>query len=152
MALEKISHRERIIAALNHQEADRCPFQIGFTPEFANRLAKELNLDNSKMDNPHDRGNQYQLEITLDEDMLLTFVGWATCYYRSSKPYTDEWGVSWQAAKYETPFGNGFYTEMAKHPLAEKDSILNYAAPDVNDSGLYVDAENLLLINRTPKA
>ncbi len=144
MALEKISHRERIITALNHQETDRCPFQIGFTPEFACRLRKELDLNSGVTDNPHNRGNKYQLEIALDEDMLLTFVGWATCYYQSYEPYTDEWGVGWHGAKYETPFGQGFYTEMTEHPLAQKDSILSYTPPEPNDPKLYLDAENLL--------
>jgi len=144
MALEKISHRERVIAALNHQEADRCPFQISFTPEFAGRLRKELGLDSGAGHNPHGGGNKYQLELAIDEDMLLTSVGWANCYYQSYEPYTDEWGVGWHGAKYETPFGEGFYTEMVGHPLAEKDSVLNYTAPDANEPGLYVNAENLL--------
>ncbi len=33
-----MKHRERVLAALNHGEQDRCPMQISFTPEFASRL------------------------------------------------------------------------------------------------------------------
>ncbi|HLO17071.1 MAG TPA: hypothetical protein VK206_19715 [Anaerolineales bacterium] len=29
--------RDRVLMALNHQEPDRCPMQVSFTPEFANR-------------------------------------------------------------------------------------------------------------------
>ncbi len=139
-----MSHRERVITALNHQQSDRCPFQISFTPEFASRLRKELNFGAGATHNPHGGGNKYQLETALDEDMLLTSVGWANCYYQSSKPYTDEWGIGWHAAKYETPFGQGFYTEMTGHPLAQKDSILNYTPPKADNPKLYTDAENLL--------
>ena len=144
MTTEKISHRERVITALNRQEPDRCPFQISFTPEFAARLRKELHIDNPATHNPHGGGNKYQLELALGEDMLLTSVGWANCYYQSKAPYTDEWGIGWNAAKYQTPFGEGFYTEMTGHPLAQKDNFLNYTAPDPNDPKLYIDAENLL--------
>ena len=33
-----MDHRERVLTALNHQEPDRCPMQVSFTPEFAARL------------------------------------------------------------------------------------------------------------------
>ena len=46
--------------------------------------------------NPHGGGNTYDLEIAIDEDMLLTSVGWANCYYQDTKPYTDEWGIGWK--------------------------------------------------------
>jgi hypothetical protein len=37
-----MKHRDRVIAALNHQEPDRCPTYIGFTPEFAGRPYSSL--------------------------------------------------------------------------------------------------------------
>ena len=37
-----MKHRERIEVALNHQEPDRCPMQISFTPEFADRLKADM--------------------------------------------------------------------------------------------------------------
>ncbi len=33
-----MKHRDRVVAALEHREADRCPMQVSFTPEFAERL------------------------------------------------------------------------------------------------------------------
>ena len=35
-----MKHRDRVIMSLNHQEPDRCPMQISFTPEFASRRAR----------------------------------------------------------------------------------------------------------------
>jgi len=39
-----MNHRERVLTALNHQEPDRCPMQVSFTPEFAARLEADLRL------------------------------------------------------------------------------------------------------------
>jgi len=74
--------RERILAALNHEEPDRCPMQISFTPEFAERLRADLQMKGQRVHNPHGGGNTYELERALGEDMLLTSVGWANSYYQ----------------------------------------------------------------------
>ena len=80
----------------------------------------------------------------LDEDLLLTSVGWANCYYQSQEPYTDEWGVGWRPAQYTTPFGKGSYTEITGHPLADADALSTYRPPDPNRPELYEDAAHLI--------
>ena len=141
-----MTHRERVETALNHEVPDRCPMQISFTPEFADRLAGKMNLTDEEH-NPHGGGNNYDLEIALDEDILLTSVGWADSYYNDDgniKEYTDEWGVGWNTAGYQTKFGKGRYTEVVGNPLSNDDSISSYKAPDPLRPELYADAENLL--------
>jgi uroporphyrinogen decarboxylase len=138
-----MKHRERVAAALAHQEPDRCPLQIGFTPEFAVRLRQAVNLGGDRHHNPHGGGNTYELERALDEDMLLTSVGWANSYYANdsynpgSESYTDEWGITWRNSLYTTPFGSGFYTETVGHPLADEAAISSYRAPDPLRPSLY---------------
>ncbi len=121
-----MKHRERVFTALNHEEPDRCPMQISFTPEFAARLEADLRLKGQGLHNPHGGGNTYELERALDEDMLLTSVGWVNGYYQEGyqdvDSYQDEWGVTWKTVEYETPYGKGKYTEPAGHPLAEDGS------------------------------
>ncbi len=137
--------RERVLMALNHEEPDRCPMQVSFTPEFATRLEKEMKLGGEdKIHNPHGGGNTYELERSLGQDLLLTSVGWANSYYQEAKEYVDEWGIGWRSAEYETPFGVGRYTEMNIHPLAEDDAIDSYQAPDPNRPELYNEAEWML--------
>jgi hypothetical protein len=63
--------------ALNHEQPDRCPLQISFTPEFASRLRLHLREEGGTQHNPHGGGNTYELERALYEDLLLTSVGWA---------------------------------------------------------------------------
>jgi uroporphyrinogen decarboxylase len=134
--------RERVQMALNHEEPDRCPMQVSFTPEFANRLQNEMKLggESHKLHNPHGGGNTYELERALGEDLLLTSVGWANAYYQDANEYVDEWGIGWKSAGYTTPFGSGRYTEMKHHPLADDSAIASYQAPDPERPELYDEA------------
>lgn len=136
-----MKHRDRVLLALNHETPDRCPMQVSFTPEFASRLRKDMNLGDDKLHNPHGGGNTYELERALSQDLLLTSVGWANSYYQEADNYLDEWGVGWRSVKYTTPYGLGRYTEMNHHPLAEDEAIDSYQPPDPNRPELYREAE-----------
>jgi uroporphyrinogen decarboxylase len=143
-----MKHRDRVLTALSHQEPDRCPMQISFTPEFASRLEVDLKLKGQGLHNPHGGGNTYELERLLDEDMLLTSVGWVNGYYQNGyqdlDSYQDEWGVSWRTIEYQTRFGPGKYTEPRGHPLANDQSLNTYKPPDPNRLELYEEAERTL--------
>jgi uroporphyrinogen decarboxylase len=143
-----MKHRDRVLTALSHEEPDRCPMQISFTPEFAARLEADLKLKGQRFHNPHGGGNTYELERLLDEDMLLTSVGWVNGYYQNGyqdvDSYQDEWGVIWRTIEYQTRFGKGKYTEPYGHPLADDRELEAYAAPDPDRPVLYTEAERVL--------
>jgi uroporphyrinogen decarboxylase len=139
-----MKHRDRVLTSLQHTAPDRCPMQVSFTPEFADRLRTDLRLKGQKVHNPHGGGNTYALEIALDEDMLLTSVGWANSYYQSGETYTDEWGITWKSSPYTTLFGVGHYTEMIGHPLADGLAIAGYTGPDPNRPELYDEAARVI--------
>ena len=137
--------RDRVLTALNHELPDRCPMQISFTPEFATRLAKEIDSGSDKIHNPHGGGNTYELERALGQDLLLTSVGWANSYYQDADEYVDEWGVGWHSVNYTTPFGVGRYTEFSRSPpLANDDAVDTYQPPDPTRPELYKEAEWML--------
>jgi len=143
-----MNHRERVLMALNHETPDRCPMQISFTPEFAKRLSKEMKIQGEDSHNPHGGGNTYKLELALDEDMLLTSVGWANSYYqdgfKDGEEYVDEWGIRWKVIQYDTKYGKGRYTEVIGHPLANDDTVNAYIVPDPNRQELYRGAQKLI--------
>ena len=157
-----MKHRERVQMALAHETPDRCPMQISFTPEFAARLRGDprmqaqlaqspgLGTMPQRAHNPHGGGNTYALERALDEDMLLTSVGWANSYYANATynpggdSYADEWGVAWRNCAYTTRFGSGHYTEMIGHPLADDAALQNYRPPDPHRPELYVEAAHTI--------
>lgn len=136
-----MKHRERVRMALNHETPDRCPMQVSFTPEFATRLRRDMQIQGDTIHNPHGGGNTYELERALDEDMLLTSVGWANSYYQQEGAYVDEWGIGWASQQYETPFGTGHYTEIVSHPLVDDAAIVSYKPPDPNRPELYKESE-----------
>lgn len=136
--------RDRILTALHHQRPDRCPMQISYTPEFAQRLRGDMGLAGHGIHNPHGGGNTYELERALGDDMLLTSVGWANSYYHEGDSYVDEWGVHWASQPYNTPFGTGHYTEMTFHPLADDRAISSYRPPDPARPELYAQSERVI--------
>ena len=145
-----MKHRDRVVMSLSHEEPDRCPMQISFTPEFADRLRPSVNIASASHHNPHGGGNTYELERALGEDMLLTSVGWANSYYANDlfnagrDTYTDSWGVTFRNSTYSTRFGQGFYTEMVGHPLADDSAVAGYRAPDPDAPDLYSEAQWVL--------
>ena len=136
--------RTRVAMALNHEEPDRCPLQISFTPEFATRLRADMEMKGKRVNHPHGSGGGYELERALGVDMLMASVGWGNSYYMDDKPYTDEWGVGWSIQPYDTVFGTGHYTEISSHPLADDDAVSSYQPPDPNRPELYTDAERVI--------
>ncbi len=141
--------RDRVLLALNREIPDRCPMQISFTPEFADRLKKNMGLADGDLHNPHGGGNSYRIEKELGQDMLLTSIGWANSYYRdkitgTGRTYTDEWGITWKSVSYDTRFGRGRYTEMVDHPLADDEAIESYTPCDPENPELYADAERTI--------
>jgi len=143
-----MKHRDRVLTALGHEEPDRCPMQISFTPEFAARLETDLQLKGLGFHNPHGGGNTYELERAIDEDMLLTSVGWVNGYYQNGyqdvDSYQDEWGVTWRTIEYQTRFGKGKYTEPFGHPLVDDSKLEYYSAPDPNRPDLYTEAKRVI--------
>jgi uroporphyrinogen decarboxylase len=124
--------------------------QISFTPEFAQRLRSGMDQTVRSVHNPIGGGNTYELERSLGEDMLLTSVGWANSYYANETyaaggdTYTDEWGVAFKNAPYETCFGSGFYTDVVGHPLADHHALDSYCPPSPYRPELYAEAEHLI--------
>ena len=146
--------RERVRMSLDRQKPDRCPMQISFTPEFAQRLRADMHQTGQSVHNPHGGGNTYELERALGQDLLLTSVGWANSYYANEtygggNAYTDEWGVGWKNSPYTTRFGPGFYTDMVGHPLADDHAIDSYCPPDPHRPELYYEAERLIAAHKS---
>lgn len=136
--------RERVMTALSHETPDRCPMQVSFTPEFAERLRADLQVKGRGLHNPHGGGNTYELETTLGQDMLLTSVGWANSYYQNEEAYTDEWGIGWKSVYYDTPYGKGRYTEIAGNPLADESNLASYQPPDPDCPERYLEARRVI--------
>ena len=109
------------------------------------RLRKEFLLPPMFSEPHHREWYGYDLEILTGQDALQVGVGWFTNYYLKPEAYTDEWGVEWKIDAYQTPFGEGHYTNIAKNPLRDDDeAAMNYKAPDPTRPELYEHVERLI--------
>jgi uroporphyrinogen decarboxylase len=146
-----MNSRERVVQALNHQEPDRVPFDLGGTglstihvTAYRN-LRRHLGLPEVQ---PHVAFVPEQL-VRVDQDIAErlqsdvrpVLPGTASTFeyvFRDEgdyEAYTDEWGIGWRK-----PVDGGFYYDMYHHPLAEANSLdeLNaHPFPDPLDGGRF---------------
>jgi uroporphyrinogen decarboxylase len=119
--------------ALAHEEPDRVPMDVWFTPEVRRRLMRETGIDDASA-----------LRVALGHDCLLGYVGVGASFYLSDeKRYLDPWGITFM----NVPYGNGAgsYTEMVERPLAGDDSLLDsYHAPDPEDPLQYEEIASMI--------
>jgi uroporphyrinogen decarboxylase len=134
--------RERVQTALNRERPDRCPFQAGFTPEFARRLRSDL-FSRGRL-REEGGGEAYELERAIGEDMLLTGADWPGPYDQAESAYTDAWGIRRDNVPYDTPFGRGYYTEMRGHPLADETRLDRYVPPDPDRPRLFAEVDRTI--------
>jgi len=102
-----LNSRERVLAALNHQEPDRVPIDLWFTSEVEALLSNELGGL---------RGAE--LRVALGHDLIMTSSPNIGASYEApgtAKEYVCEWGVRW---RWVTNPEGGRYTEAVGHPLA----------------------------------
>ena len=154
-----MNSRERVQTALNHQEPDRIPFDLGGSPMSGMHTTAYKNL------------RQYlglpEVEIrvidsiqqlaAIDDDVkeilqpdVFNIAPRAAANYKlvyrdegDYTAYTDEWGIGWRMPKKE-----GLYYDMYQWPLKEAQTIedvADYQWPDVADPGRYKDLRSSAL-------
>jgi len=142
-----LSHRERVETTLANELPDRCPMQICYTPEF-NRRLREYYIGKGHVfrAEPPEEINA-ELEFLSDQDMLLAWIGWTDetkVTYKPGEEFYDKWGVLRRVAGYNTPFGDGTYSELVGHPLADISKLSSYRMPDPGLPELYTGVDSLL--------
>jgi len=142
--VKELKPRERVSRALNFQEPDRVPTDVGtsaatgITKGAYERLVEFLGITD-----PQGSVNHLMFQtITADERVLKKLgVDFRTVYYRPpdnnrgyfgpDDTHTNEWGITLKRPK------NGFYYDIINHPLreAEIEDIERHDWPDPYDPG-----------------
>ena len=137
-----VTHRERVLAALQHKEVDRIPLDLGGWVTSVSKTAYSRFLQYFNMHDTEVRiSDQMQQIVKVDEQVLqklgidirhvylnseLQF--WQPIEEENGYEFTDEWGIKWRMPK-----RGGLYYDMVGHPLAnatEKD-IKIYPFPNL---------------------
>jgi uroporphyrinogen decarboxylase len=151
MMMTKSDSHKRVLQALNHQEPDRIPFDLGGTGLSTIHVAAyqdlRRHLDLPEIE-PWIAFVPEQLVVVdqdlaelLGTDVRPVLPGTASSFayvYRDEgayRAYTDEWGIGWRMPKV-----GGFYYDMYHHPLAGADLLdefKSYPFPDPLDDGRF---------------
>ena len=134
-----MSHRERVMAALNHQEPDRVPMDLGGTIDSSIVVEGYARLkDHFGVQAPDALTSRMMRVVDVDERILRALDIDTRGVFPPNQPdvflpgdrYRDEWGV-----ERVRPEGS-FYYDQVRFPLAGEITIrdiANYAKPDPHD-------------------
>jgi uroporphyrinogen decarboxylase len=135
-----MTHKERFLMAINHEEPDRVPIDVWYTPEAEKNLLKYLGEDTDKLSLYAADGGY--LPHIMDHDFLITWIGPCTSYYMKDEPeYYDEWGIKWRWV--DTKTGTR-YTEMVEHPMENTEDLGSLHMPDFMDEKRYVESKKMI--------
>jgi len=135
-----VTNKERLLAALNHEEPDRVPICAFFTPEVERKLLRYVGAGSEEISTYQAVGGP--LPILMDHDFLITWMGPCTSFYADPAPeYTDEWGIRWKW--FQNAVG-GSYTEMVEHPLAGLQDPDDFKLPDFTCEARYDGARQVI--------
>jgi uroporphyrinogen decarboxylase len=138
--MKQLSHRQRVLDVLNHQEPDRVPFDCTFTIGAYRRLIAYLSLPFEEPLRP----NQWQelrpspaVVEALDLDICYLDLGrpsGAPIFTQGMDVFVDEWGLKYRRIEHA---GAGQYYELFDPPLANatESDLDDYPWPDPADPG-----------------
>jgi len=143
--MKALTSRERFVLALNHQEPDRVPIDLGSiastirTVEAYDRLKNHLGLALDK------KIRHFADEHIIPDEEIIRALNVDTVYLRMNVPKSwrrerldkhtviDEWGVPWTKAP------GSFYTFPSSHPMQTADlkEIEKFPWPDPNEASRF---------------
>jgi uroporphyrinogen decarboxylase len=135
-----MTHKERFLMAIQHEEPDRVPIDVWYTPEAERKMLKHLGEKTEKLSLYAADGGY--LPHLMGHDFLITWIGPCTSYYmKDTEEYYDEWGIKWRWV--DTKSGNR-YTEMVEHPLAHIDDPDQFTMPDFKNMERYKASREMI--------
>ncbi len=121
---EEMTHKERILAAIEHRPIDRIPIDYWGTPETTNKLIKELNLTKfTELINILDLDKIISIRPEYIGPKINNGIKIVNSVYRTNLKdefLYDYWGVKYKIAKHGR---NGSYYEICSHPIQRYETV-----------------------------
>lgn len=139
--MKNLTHRERVVRALKHEEPDRVPLDLGPGVQGMNEtsyfnLKKYLNIPegNEEIETDWFNVSKFDERILKYFDIDFRRVGLRMPENYKRKDYSDgTWSTEWGFRKRIVQHSAGRYGEVINVPLAEAESLIdidNYSWPD----------------------
>jgi uroporphyrinogen decarboxylase len=125
-----MTSKERVLAAINHEEPDKVPLDSWLAPEIGEMMREALNVDIST--------DRFGLSKKLGHDILYGNIGFCDGYnsiYIDERKigdnlFQDRFGIQWRRKDHEF----GCYCEFAEYPLADMKNYDRFSWPDPIES------------------
>jgi uroporphyrinogen decarboxylase len=169
MKHETMTSRERLLKALNHEEPDRIPIDLGGNQTGIHKFAYEALVKHLALDPAYEIMDAVQQLARPSEEVLERFhvdtryiaagtaadwkggIGQSERNGRRWHDLTDEFGVTWSM-----PDDAPYYMDISHHPLADASikDIKDYPFPKGDDPGRFAGLREkaLAIRNNTPYA
>lgn len=82
-----LTHKQRVVQAIQEKELDRLPTQISFTPEMPRKISKYLGLSEEKL---FERLDNHMVVVSLDDTRKVD---------KEKGVRYDNWGIGWDMGK-----------------------------------------------------
>jgi len=121
-----LSHKQRVIQAIQGGELDRLPTQISFTPEMSRKVARHLGVPEEKL---FQKLNNHIIMVSPDDTRKID---------KNKGIRYDNWGIGWDMGK----LTEGFL--IRERPLEKLTTLEGYHPPDPNDEKLFNSAKKVI--------
>ncbi|MBL7077897.1 MAG: hypothetical protein ISS31_10535 [Kiritimatiellae bacterium] len=167
MKRETMTSRERLLAALNHEEPDRIPIDLGGNQTGIHKFAYEVLVKHLGMGESYEIMDAVQQLAKPSEEVLerlhvdTRYISagaagdWTGGIVKNERDgrlwhdLTDEFGITWSM-----PDDEPYYMDISRHPLAEAsvEDIKGYPFPKGDDPGRFAGMREkaLAIRNDTP--
>ena len=121
-----LTHKQRVVQAIQEEELDRLPTQISFTPEMSRKISKYLGVSEGEL---FRRLDNHIVMVSLDDTGRVD---------KEKGIRYDNWGIGWDMGK----LTEGFL--IREHPLEKLTTLKKYHPPDPEEEKLFHSSKKVI--------
>lgn len=130
--------KERVLSAIDHEEPDRVPVHVTFTPQIAQELRERFEIGEDVKDAALGTFFGDDVVAVVPQNDITSEYAQRWGELRVGDTFVDRFGITWKKTRY--------YIEPIRGPLegATLEELEEYRFPDPLDESMYSEAEELI--------